>query len=90
MRRALDNALLSAGAAVILLLVLVAVDENVRAQVWRQASTPPSVHLTDASNHASQIAHVIAQAVRDQSMAHAPMMVFAIAAAILVVFMLRT
>ena len=49
MRRALDNALLSAGAAVILVLVLVALDPNVRAQVWRQAATAPSVHLADAS-----------------------------------------
>jgi hypothetical protein len=37
--------LLSAGAAVILVLVLVALDPNVRAQVMRQAHTSPSVHL---------------------------------------------
>jgi len=90
MRRAFDNALLSAGAAVILLLVLVAVDPNVRSQVWRQAATSPSVHLADASNQANHIAHVLFQALRDQSFANAPMLIFAIAAGILVVFMLRT
>jgi len=90
MRRALDNALLSAGAAVILLLVLVAVDDNVRSQVWRQAATPPSVHLADVSHQASHIAHVVWLAVRDQSFANAPMLIFGVAAAVLVTFMLRT
>jgi len=90
MRRALDNALLSAGAAVILLLVLVAVDPNVRTQLWRQAATSPSVHLTEASHQASHVAHVLFQSVRDQSFANAPMLIFGAAAAVLVMFMLRT
>jgi hypothetical protein len=90
MRRAFDSALLSAGAAVILLLVLVAVDPNVRTQVWRQAATSPAVHLTDASQQAGHAAHVIVQAVRDQSFANAPMLIFGAAAAVLVMFMLRT
>jgi hypothetical protein len=90
MRRAFDNALLSAGAAVILLLVLVALDPNVRAQVWRQAGTSPSVHLADASQQASHIAHILWAAVRDQSFANAPMLIFGAAAAVLVMFMLRT
>ena len=90
MRRAFDNALLSAGAAVILLLVLVAVDPNVRSQLWRQAATPPSVHLADASSQASHITHVLFQSVRDQSFANAPMLIFGVAATVLVIFMLRT
>jgi len=90
MRRALDNALLSAGAAVILVLVLVALDPNVRAQVWRQAATAPSVHLADASQQANHIAHILYAAVRDQSFANAPMLIFGVAAAVLVMFMLRT
>jgi hypothetical protein len=88
MRRAFDNALLSAGAAVILVLVLVALDPNVRAQVWRQAGT--SVHLADASQQASHFAHILWAAVRDQSFANAPMLIFGVAAAVLVMFMLRT
>jgi hypothetical protein len=90
MRRAFDNALLSAGAAVILVLFLVALDPNVRAQVWRQAGTSPSVHLADASQKASHIAHILWAAVRDQSFANAPMLIFGVAAAVLVMFMLRT
>jgi len=90
MRRALDNVLLSAGAAVILVLVLVAVDPNVRTAIWRQAATSPSVHLADASNEANRIAHILYAAVRDQSFANAPMLIFGVAAAVLVMFMLRT
>lgn len=90
MRRALDNVLLSAGAAVILLLVLVAIDPNVRTQVWRQAATPPSVHLADATQQANHIVHILYGSVRDQSFANAPMLIFGVAAAVLVMFMLRT
>ena len=90
MRRVLDNALLSAGAAVILVLVLVALDPNVRAQVWRQAATSPSAHVTEVSHEASRIAHILYAAVRDQSFANAPMLIFGAAAAVLVMFMLRT
>ena len=90
MRRALDNALLSAGAAVILVLILVALDPNVRAQIVRQAATSPSVHLADASQQAGHIVHILWAAVRDQSFANAPMLIFGVAAAVLVMFMLRT
>jgi hypothetical protein len=90
MRRTFDNALLSAGAAVILLLVLVAVDDNVRTLLWRQAATSPSVHLADVSNQAGHIANVVWLAVRDQSFANAPMLIFGVAAAVLVAFMLRS
>jgi hypothetical protein len=90
MRRALDNVLLSAGAAVILVLVLVAVDPNLRTQVWRQAATPPSVHVADAWQQANHIGHILYAAVRDQSFANAPMLIFGVAAAVLVAFMLRT
>jgi len=80
---------MSAGAVVLLLLVLVALDDRVRSQVWRQASAP-SIEVAGVTAQVSHIAHVVAQAARDQSMAHAPMLIFALAAAILVAFMLRT
>ena len=90
MRRALDNALLSAGAAVILVLILVAIDPNVRTLVWRQAATPPSVHLADTTQRANHIVHILYASVRDQSFANAPMLIFGAAATVLVMFMLRT
>lgn len=90
MRRALDNVLLSAGAAVILVLIVVAIDPNVRTLVWSQAAAPPSVHLTNAWQQASHIQHILYASVRDQSFANAPMLIFGVAATVLVMFMLRT
>jgi hypothetical protein len=90
MRRAFNDALISAGALVILLLLLVAVDDRVRAQIWQRASSPPSVELSGVVQQVSGIIHVVFEAVRSQSLAHAPMMIFALAATILVLFMLRT
>jgi hypothetical protein len=90
MRRALDNALISAGALVVLLLLLVAVDDRIRAQIWQRASSPPSVEVAGVVQQVSHVTHVLVEAVRSQSLEHAPMMIFALAAAILVMFMLRT
>jgi hypothetical protein len=90
MRRAFDDALMSAGAVLVLLLVLVAVDDRVRAQIWRQAAAPPSVELAGIASQVSHVAHVVAHVVHDQSIAHAPMLIFSLAAAVLVLFMLRT
>jgi hypothetical protein len=90
MRRAFNDALISAGALVILLLTLVAVDDRVRTEIWQRASTPSSVELSGMVQQVSGIAHVVFVAVRSQSLAHAPMMIFALAATILVLFMLRT
>jgi len=90
MRRAFAaDALMSACTVVILLLVLMAVDENVRTQIWRRASTP-SVELVGVGYQVRNLAHVIVEAARDQSLAHAPLLIFALAATILVLFMLRT
>jgi hypothetical protein len=90
MRRAFGDALLSAGTVVILLLVLMSVDENVRAQIWRRAAAPPSVELASAGDQIRSVTHVIVQAARDQSLAHAPLLIFGLAATVLVLFMLRT
>jgi hypothetical protein len=89
MRRAFNDALMSAGAVMILLLVLVALDDGVRAQVWRRAATP-SVELGSVTQQVSHFTQVTYKAARDQSLAHAPMVVFSVAAGILVLFMLRT
>jgi hypothetical protein len=89
MRRAFNDALISAGALIILLLLLVAVDDRVRAQIWQRAASP-SVELGGVVEQVSRITHVVVEAMRNQSLAHAPMLIFALAATILVLFMLRT
>src|SRR5262249_28164773 len=89
MRRAFGEALLSAGTVIVGLFGLVSLDDRVRGEVAIRWSTPTQ-ELASAGHHASALTAVIAQAARDQSLAHAPMLIFALAATVLVLFMLRT
>ena len=89
-RRALGDALMSVGSVLILLMVLVAVDGRVRSEVWQRASAPPSIGLESAGYQVQSVVHVIAAAARQQSLAHAPLLIFALAAGVLTLFMLRT
>jgi hypothetical protein len=89
MRRAFSEALMSAGTVAVLLLALVAFDGRVRDEVSRRIARP-SVELAGAGQQVSDLTSVIAEAVRDQSLAHAPLLIFALAATVLVLLMLRT
>ena len=90
MRRAFREALLSAGTVAILLLILIAADDRVREQVSRRVFTHPSVELASAGRQLTDLTTVIAGVARDQSLGHAPLLIFTLAAAVLVLFMLRT
>jgi hypothetical protein len=89
MRRTWSEVLLTIGTLTILVMVLVAVDPGVRDQVSMRVSAP-SVSIADAGYHARDLTNVIAQAARHQSLEHAPLLIFALAAMVLVLFMLRT
>jgi len=89
MRRVLGDALISAGAVLILLLVLVSVDDRVRERVSALA-TPSRSELVSAGTQLGDVSRVVFEAARDQSIEHAPMMIFAVAATVLVLCMLRT
>jgi hypothetical protein len=90
MRRAFREALMSAGTVALVLLVLVTVDDRVRSAISLRVATSPSHQLTAAGHQAQTLTAVVAQAARDQSLAHAPLLIFALAATVLVLFMLRT
>jgi hypothetical protein len=90
MRRAFGEALMSAGTVAILLVALVAVDDRVREEISRRLATPPSVDLASAEHQVRNLTSVIVAAARDQSLTHAPLLIFAMAATVLVLFMLRT
>jgi hypothetical protein len=90
MRRAFGEALMSAGTVAILLLVLVAADHRVRDQISERVVARPSVELTSASRQLNDLTNIVTRAARDQSRGHAPLLIFTLAAAVLVVFMLRT
>ena len=90
MRRGFREALMSAGTVALLLLVLIAADDRVREQFSQRVVAHPSVELATASRQVRDFTTVIAQAARDQSSGHAPLLIFSLAAAALVLFMLRT
>jgi hypothetical protein len=90
MRRAFGEAMMSAATVALLLLVLVAVDDRVRSQLSLRLVSHPTEQLTTVGQHARDLTSVIAQAAHDQSLAHAPLLIFTLAATVLVLFMLRT
>jgi hypothetical protein len=90
MRRAFGEALMSAGTVVMLLLILVAVDDRVRNELSLRVMSHPTAGLAAAGQQARDLTTVLAQAARDQSLAHAPLLIFALVATVLVLFMLRT
>ena len=90
MRRPFRDAMLSIGALAVLLLALVAVDDRVREQLALRLAKPPSAELASAGERLRDLATVVLEAARDQSLEHAPLMIFVLAATVLVLFMLRT
>jgi len=90
MRRVFGEALMSAAAVIVLLIALVAIDPRVREQISQRFMAHPSVELASAGHQVRNITTLIAVAAREQSLEHAPMLIFALAAAVLVLFMLRT
>ena len=88
MRRVFGDAVISFCAVLALLLMLVSVDPRVRIQVaslWGGSGTSTSV-----SKDLSEISTVVLSAIQDHSIDNAPLMIFALAATVLVLFMLRT
>ena len=81
---------MSAATVALLLLVLVAVDDRVRSELSLRLVSHPTEQLATAGQHARDLTSVIAEAARAQSLAHAPLLIFTLAAIVLVLFMLRT
>jgi hypothetical protein len=91
MRRVISDGLISFGALLLLLLALVSIDDRVRQRVTDLLHTPPSsADVVGAGARIGQISNVVFKAARDQSVEHAPMVIFGVAATVLVLFMLRT
>jgi len=81
---------MSAGTVVVLLLVLIAFDDRVRDHVSRRVVPHPSVELAGIGRQANDLTAVVVQAARDQTLGHAPLLIFTLASAVLLLFMLRT
>jgi hypothetical protein len=88
MRRVFGDAVISFGAVLALLVMLVSVDPRVRYQLssaWSGTGAATSV-----SKDLVEISSVLLQSLQDHGIANAPLMIFALAATVLVLFMLRT
>jgi hypothetical protein len=91
MRRALSDSMLTAAGALTVVLGLVVIDDRVRHEIAMQMTVArPSVELASAGARARDLAMVMMQAAHDQSLAHAPLVIFAVAGFVLFLFMMRT
>ncbi|HET9360930.1 MAG TPA: hypothetical protein VFO58_14360 [Vicinamibacterales bacterium] len=91
MRRVINDALISVGALVVLLVGLVSVDDRMRERLGAALSAPPnSAQIINAGDRIGEVSRVMFIALRDQSVEHAPLVIFAVAATVLVLFMVRT
>lgn len=91
MRRVFGDALISLGALAVLLITIAAFDDRVRDQfAIRTAGHGAQSDLVSVGTQAREFADLVFAVVREQSFQHAPVMIFVVAAAVLVMFMLRT
>ena len=89
MRRAGETTISLFG-LVVLLVALVSMDDRVRERVANMAMTSNSSQLANAGKQVTSLVSVLFDAVKDQSVAHAPLVIFGAAAVVLVLFMVRT
>jgi hypothetical protein len=91
MRRAISDSMLTAGGALAVVIGLVVIDDRVRHEIANQLTVArPSVELASMGPRLRDLAMVLFQAAHAQSLAHAPLLIFAVAGLVLFLFMLRT
>ena len=90
MRRVFGDAMISLSALLLLLLTLVTIDPRVRAQMSEIWGSPSSSAVISIRSQVREVSTVVLTAARDHSIDNAPLMIFALAATVLVLFMLRT
>jgi len=81
---------MSAGTVALILLGLVLFDERIRLAISRTFAGRPVSELETTGQHVQSFAALVFAVVREQSSSHTPLVVFTLAGAVLVVFMLRT
>jgi hypothetical protein len=89
-RGAIGDALISCGAIVLLVGILLAMDGRVREQVSLRFAARPATQVTQASGQLHDLASIVYNVVRDQASEHTTLTIFIVAATVLTVFMVRT
>jgi len=90
MPRAFGETMMAAATVAFVLFVLVSFDERVRDEFSMRFVAHPTEQIASAGYQARTITTVIAEAAHRQSLEHAPLLIFTLAAIVLVLFMLRT
>lgn len=90
MRRSVSDAVISGGVLLILVGVLAAIDPRVREHVGALIGQSSPGTTRAASEQFGSLAFTMLVAVRDQSIEHAPMTIFVVAAMALFITMIRT
>jgi hypothetical protein len=91
-RRAFGDTLISVAALITLITVLAAFDGRVREQISLRIGSGQSAanSVSGAGVVVRDLTAVVVDAVHDQTIEHAPMVIFVLAATVLLLFMLRT
>jgi len=89
-KRAIGDGLISLGMLCVLIAMLAAFDGRVREQISLRVSGQPAAQVASAEATVRNLASVVILAARDQGIEHAPLVIFVLAATVLLLFMLRT
>lgn len=89
-RRVFGDTLVSAGVLAAVLAVLVSTDIRVREQLQTAARSASSASAADAGARGREIGSALADAAHAQSLEHAPLMVFAVVATVLLLALVRS
>lgn len=90
-KRAIGDTLISVAMLCVLIAMLAAFDARVREQIsLRVSAGQPTAQVANAEATVRNLASVVILAARDQSIEHAPLVIFVLAATVLLLFMLRT
>lgn len=90
MRRSVTEALMSVGTVAILLFALVVFDPRIREEISRRVAMRPVTELANTGQYVESLSTLVMGVARQQGGTHAPLLIFTLAGAVLVVFMLRT
>jgi hypothetical protein len=90
MQRAVNQTLISGAALAIVIAALVLFDSRVRRAFADLAVDAPSSEFAHLGSGAYELGGVVLMAIRDQSIANAPLMIFVVIATVLMLFMVRT
>ena len=90
-KRAVSEALISVGSLCVLIAMLATFDERVRQEIsMRVGPGQPAMQMANAGATIRSLASIVFVAAREQSIEHAPLVIFVLLATVLFLFMLRT